>query len=141
MSARRRRDAAGTVLGLMANLLVGAGCVGEGRPLDDYLDDYERIQPLPEGVRPDGGVASQCSSEARGRASLRFVNDYSSTTVRYFWVDLQCKEILYGTLPPGEERDQETYGGHFWVVRNRAGELLREHLAVEGAERVTVQVP
>lgn len=135
------------VLGLLA-LMSGAGCVGEGRPLEEYLEDYERLHqsadagPAPE--TPDAGAppTPQCSSPGEGLALLRFVNVSATTTVRYFWVDTRCEERLYGTLAPGEEREQQTYGGHVWRVRDaRDGALLRELRAEAGGEPVIVRVP
>lgn len=144
MSTRGRRlswkAAARVALGLAA-LTGGPACVGEGRPLEEYLEDYERIQPLPDGGRPDGGVASECSASGEGHAELLFVNDYSNSTVRFYWVNPQCEEVLYGTLAPGEELEQRTYGGHVWVVRDGRGRLVREYRAVAGDEPVTVSVP
>jgi hypothetical protein len=127
-------------LGLAA-LTGGPACVGEGRPLEEYLEDYERIHPLPDGGRPDGGMASECSAFGEGSARLLFVNDYSNNTVRFFWVNQQCQEVLYGTLAPGEEQEQSTYGGHVWVVRDGRGTLVREYRAVAGTETFTVSVP
>lgn len=141
MSTRGRRSSRQALaLGLVA-LLGGPACVGEGRFLEDYLEDYEHIQPLPDGGVTDGGVASECSAFGEGQAVLLFVNDSSSTNVRFFWVDPQCRESLYGTLAPGEEQRQSTYGGHVWVVRDGRGRLVREHRAVAGSEPVTVSVP
>ncbi|MBN1204697.1 MAG: hypothetical protein JXB05_07210 [Myxococcaceae bacterium] len=126
----------------MAALLsvLAMGCLGEGRPLEEYLADYERIQREADGGSPAADPG--CSRDEGGRVWLRFVNGYTDVTVQYFWVDRQCQEHLYGTLPPGKAVDQDSYAGHLWRVRRQEdGALLREHRAEASSERVVVEVP
>lgn len=124
---------------LLSSLALATGCFSEGRPLEDYLEDYERFQAEADGGSPED---PGCSRDEGGRVGLRFVNGYTDVTVRTFWVDRECQERLYSTLPPGGSVDQGSSVGHLWRVRRQDdGTLLREHRAEASSELVVVKVP
>lgn len=148
--ALQQRPLLSRVLGALAAGALAAGCLGEGRPLEEYLRDYERYQPADAGSgTPDagsapadgGGSAPVCSRYDSRSTWVRFANRYTDRSVRYLWVDWNCREVLYRTLGPGQQVDQQTYVGHVWRVRSADGELLREHVAALSSTPVVVEVP
>ncbi|MCG8448400.1 MAG: prolyl oligopeptidase family serine peptidase [Pirellulales bacterium] len=49
--------------------------------------------------------------------SIRFVNR-TKNVARLFWVDTTGNQSSYGMVKPGAERDQHTFSGHVWVVKD-----------------------
>ncbi len=57
-------------------------------------------------------------SRGGGRdTSLRFINR-ASDVVQLFWVDRGAQPVRYGELAPGTSREQHTFGGHVWLVKD-----------------------
>jgi dipeptidyl-peptidase-4 len=54
---------------------------------------------------------------------LTFINKTNREVV-IFWMDTEGKRQRYATLQPGEQRNQQTYGGHIWLVTDEAEKLL-----------------
>jgi hypothetical protein len=126
---------------LLAVAWLSTGCLGDGRPLDEYLGDLGRDLP-DSGLEPDAGVDEPhaCSARNSTPARLHFVNG-TAEIVFYYWVDWDCREVLYGSLTPSQEADQGTFVGHVWNLRSaRSGALLLQHVT-EGSETVTVGAP
>ncbi|MCS6775211.1 MAG: prolyl oligopeptidase family serine peptidase [Chloroherpetonaceae bacterium] len=67
---------------------------------------------------------------------LTFVNRMAQT-VTLFWVDTEGRRQSYGTLAPGQSREQHTYAGHVWVI---VGEDNRPLIAFEAGDNPTVAV-
>jgi dipeptidyl-peptidase 4 len=55
--------------------------------------------------------------------SIIFVNK-TQGGVELFWLDADGERRSYGTLKPGEERDQHTYAGHVWLAVDGTGAVL-----------------
>lgn len=56
-------------------------------------------------------------------SGLRFVNKLDRE-VELFWINQQGEQVRYGKIRPGEEREQQTFEGHVWLIANGAGEPL-----------------
>jgi len=54
---------------------------------------------------------------------LRFINR-SGQEARLFWIDSDGRRQGYGTLKPGETKEQHTYGGHVWWIEGVDGTPL-----------------
>lgn len=124
----------------LAVAVLSAGCVGDGRPLDEYLNDLGRDLPA---SKPDAGMDGPpvCSSRDTSTARLHFVNATKDEIVFLYWVDWDCHEVFYGTLKPAQEADQDTFMGHVWHLRSaKTGALLLQYVT-QGSETVTVGSP
>jgi len=63
-------------------------------------------------------------SRSGGReTSVRFVNRLPDE-VDLYWLDPDGNRQPYGSLKPGETRDQHTFAGHVWLVTAKNGALL-----------------
>ena len=79
-----------------------------------------------EGLRPRRDVRS---SRSGGEPSgIIFVNR-RDTEVDLLWIDTSGDRVPYGTIKPGEERDQNTYAGHAWLVAAKNGDTLAVFVA------------
>lgn len=52
--------------------------------------------------------------------------------VALFWIDPSGNRVAYGTLQPGQKRDQHTFAGHSWLITEKDG---KEPLVAFVAER------
>jgi dipeptidyl-peptidase 4 len=100
-------------------------------------DEASEERRLPSTRQPhpsrDGGAETE----------ITLVNrlDYDADV---FWVDSDGRRLPYGSLKPGESRQQHTFAGHVWLVAGRGGNVLavfdaeeRSGLAViDGRENV-----
>jgi VHL beta domain len=69
---------------------------------------------------------STCSIGAAATGTLKIENN-TSQQVDVYWVNYQCQEQLYSTLPAGWIVTQQSYISHPWRVRERAtGKLLKQ---------------
>ena len=95
------------------------------------LTNYELTEAGPasgagEGLRPRREVRpSRSGGEPSG---ILFVNR-RDTEVDLYWIDQSGEKRPYGSLKPGEERDQNTYTGHAWLVAAKNGETLAVFVA------------
>jgi hypothetical protein len=48
----------------------------------------------------------------------------SAQAKNLYWVDFQGTRQPFGTIAPGRARQIDTFGGHVWVVTNRAGKCV-----------------
>ncbi len=79
-----------------------------------------------EGLRPRREArASRSAGEPSG---ILFVNR-RDTEIDLHWIDQSGERRLYGSLKPGEERDQNTYAGHAWLVAAKNGDTLAVFVA------------
>ena len=44
--------------------------------------------------------------------------------VKLFWIDTDGNREPYGSIPPGERRVQQTFGGHVWLVTKSDGSVV-----------------
>lgn len=117
-------ERAGRGLALAAAILLLGGCLDDGRPLEDYLDE---IGVENEEREPDAPPTT-CTVGGGVAITARFVNGHSRS-VNVFWVDDKCVEKPYGRLEAGESRDQGTYAGQPWRFRDgRTGGVLFDWL-------------
>lgn len=56
---------------------------------------------------------------------IRFAN-YSNQNIKIYWENYQGQETFYRTLPGGYYYWQHTYYGHKWVVRDEAGNRIKQ---------------
>ena len=88
----------------------------------------DRAKGDPASVKPSK------ADRSRGRGNdiqLQFANDLD-VSLRLFWLDQQGRRRGYGTIPPGETHDQQTFGGHAWLLtdpddRSVIGFVAPEH--------------
>jgi dipeptidyl aminopeptidase/acylaminoacyl peptidase len=57
------------------------------------------------------------------QSRIRFSNE-SAGAVELLWVDTEGDRRSYGTLGPAEVREQHTFAGHAWEVRDASGSTL-----------------
>ncbi len=83
----------------------------------ELLEDDEGFAGLPP--QSDWGP----SSSGRGATTVTFRNDLDRP-VRLFWVDFDGTPLPYGTIGPGQSKEQETSAGHVWIVGFEANDLV-----------------
>jgi dipeptidyl aminopeptidase/acylaminoacyl peptidase len=71
----------------------------------------------------EGPDAPRASTRTGEETTLSLANR-TSGDVRVFWLDSNGERQTYGTLRPGETRDQHTYAGHVWLVTDADGRKL-----------------
>jgi dipeptidyl-peptidase 4 len=95
----------------------------------------------------DGGDAS-----AAGLAPLEFIrpsrNGGEETNltlenrldreVALFWIDTGGTRVRYGSLSPGQQREQHTFAGHTWLITELDGEETIACFAAETGNRLAV---
>jgi hypothetical protein len=83
---------------------------------------------------------SQCSANSNQPATLTVVNQCATESVKLYWVNYDCGEQPYATIPPGATYTQGTYVTHPWRLRNAAtNQLLAETGPLAGG--LTLAVP
>ncbi len=84
----------------------------------------------------DGGV---CSGNSGNTVNFQLQNDRDAA-VDLIWVNYQCGEQKYGTVPAGGNRTQQTYINHVWRIRNTQDQafIAQYRLTGNGAFTVTV---
>ncbi len=63
------------------------------------------------------------SLETGAESSIRFVNK-TEQSIELFWIDAAARATGYGSIQPNESRDQHTFAGHVWMVKDKAGQTL-----------------
>lgn len=88
-----------------------------------FLDPISSNAATPTGW---SAVKRTCSVKGTTPTNITFTND-SERTLRIYWIDYNCKETFYNTLPPGQSYTQPTFVTHPWSVRDaNTDELLRQ---------------
>lgn len=82
-----------------------------------------------ENGLPAGNVPHRSEFTGPG-TEVKFVNRLKEP-VNLFWIGEDNTRRSYGTLQPGESREQHTYAGHAWLVTGAGGNVI----AVFQAER------
>ena len=86
-----------------------------------FLSEDASLKPLPDSNTTTEAAESQLQPVPRrsvaggSETTLTFVNDTQSS-VTLMWLDMEGRRRSYGTLKPGERRDQHTFAGHVWEV-------------------------
>ncbi len=115
-------------------LLALAGCHGEEPVLPDEPDPQfwasYRDGEVADGSLVDGSLADAASpglcSEQNGQGTAMRVVNTTAGPVASYWVDFECNERPYQTIPAGESRDQMSFVGHVWRFRGADGRLIRQ---------------
>ena len=71
------------------------------------------------------------ADRSRGQGTdiqLQFVNGLD-VSLELFWIDQQGGRRSYGTIPSGQSRDQQTFGGHAWALVDPDGRVVAEFVA------------
>lgn len=84
-------------------------------------------------------VPKNCSLHSWMPTEITFVNR-GEVTLFVYWINYQCEEEYFQTLPPGHQYIQQTFMTHPWVIRDPDGRLVNSYIATD-AEPVTVMVP
>jgi hypothetical protein len=64
--------------------------------------------------------AAQCSPESSTPATVKVVNT-SSAPINLSWYDQSCNLVGYGSIGPGETREQPTFTTHKWLIQGANG--------------------
>ncbi len=76
------------------------------------------------------------SLETGEDSSISFVNK-TEQSIELFWIDAAARVTPYGSIESNQTRDQHTFAGHLWMVKNKAGQTLG-YLRVESDPIVAV---
>ncbi len=101
----------------------------------------DRLEEQPHAARSLPGALLEDSPRASRRTgeetTLTFINR-SAGQVQLFWLDPDGRRQSYGTLGPGQTRDQHTYAGHVWLVTDSEGQELGVFEAEENGGEVSI---
>ncbi|MBE3070028.1 MAG: hypothetical protein IMZ66_07310 [Planctomycetes bacterium] len=86
-----------------------------------------RTRFVPLAAQPPAKEAELRSADGPDTA-VRFHNQ-TPRQVQLFWLDDQGKRRPYGTLDPGERRDQQTFATHVWLAADPDGRGLAVFVA------------
>jgi dipeptidyl-peptidase-4 len=70
------------------------------------------------------------SRSAGPETTITFVNQ-TGNEIRLFWIDTEGNRQSYGSVRPGERREQHTFAGHVWLVTDPDGRILGVFEATE----------
>jgi dipeptidyl aminopeptidase/acylaminoacyl peptidase len=104
------------------------------------LENYElkKIEPDAAGGensrRPD---VPRRSTRTGAEMTMTFVNQ-TAGEVELFWLDAEGREHSYGTVAAGEKKEQHTYEGHVWEVRDSEGRTLGRFEANEASAEAAI---
>lgn len=97
-----------------------------GKSWRAVLESYE-LREAPGVVPPGGslpaGATPRPSRRTGAETTITFVNR-TAANANLFWVDTGGERRAYGTLKPGERREQHTFGGHVWMAAAGDGKTL-----------------
>ena len=68
------------------------------------------------GINPETDISS--SINAGGNTTISFINKLDKE-VYIYWVNHQGESLPYGSLKSGEQHDQGTFVGHFWLIKKK----------------------
>jgi dipeptidyl-peptidase-4 len=88
----------------------------------DTSDSENEGLPFTKRIRPSGANGPE--------TSITFVNQLT-TPVTIFWIDAQGQQQAYGTVEPGQKKNQHTFSGHRWLVTDDKKTILAVFTAVE----------
>ena len=67
-------------------------------------------------INPETDISP--SINTGGSTTISFINKLDKE-VYIYWVNNQGESLPYGSLKPGEQYDQGTYVGHFWLIKKK----------------------
>ena len=80
--------------------------------------------PETEPIKSSGLKIELRKTLRTGESSgFKFVNQLD-TAVGLFWINQEGESVPYGSVAAKGEREQQTYEGHIWVIKNPGGEDL-----------------
>lgn len=92
-------------------------------------------------VQSDAGLQAELRivrSQGGGeRVPIQFQNRLD-TALRCYWVMSNGNLRLYGTIPPGQSKQLQTYVGHAWVLKDDSGAALAAFVASRFEERAII---
>ena len=105
----------------------------------------QALKEQPEPAPSPSGIALEDAPRASRRTgeetTLTFINR-TAGEVKLFWLDSDGHRQSYGTLGPGQTRDQHTFAGHVWLVTDAEGRELAVFEAEEnGGDAVITGEP
>lgn len=103
-------------------------------PFSSPPTGYVPLEPL--AVSQDTLI----SSHTGDRSSLLILNR-TPYTIEYLWLTPEGEQKSYGTVQPGGWELSETYAGHRWLMRTKAGEVLGLFEAQGTVCRAVVRLP
>ena len=108
---------------------------GYGKRWTCDLNSYE-LSELADDEQTGASLAPRAQIRRSRRTgeetSITFINR-TKGDVEIYWVDSGGQRRRYGTVRPGEQREQHTYAGHAWLVTDKAGKTLAVFVATEEA--------
>jgi dipeptidyl-peptidase-4 len=114
---------------------------GDGPEWSLNLDTYVATPASKNGTNGNqlrAGKTIHASGNSDEETSIHFINRLDQE-VDVFWLDQDAARQPYGSLKPTEERDQNTYVGHAWLITAHNGDVLavfdatkREGVAIIG---------
>ena len=118
--------------------------VGRGESAGEIDAESGRRRPAREGRdRPVGrrlGAAPLATGEAGDDTAIVFRN-VRDGEVEILWLDHDGEPRSYGTVAAGTSREQHTFAGHAWVVRDAEGQPLGWTRGEPMAIEVTIDAP
>lgn len=81
---------------------------------------------------------AQCSQSSTNSPTTIFFVNHTTGTVNVFWVNFECNEQQYSSLPAGDSVEQPTYEGHEWVARDSAGNEVGRVVAEKNDLTLTI---
>ncbi|RUL85844.1 S9 family peptidase [Tautonia sociabilis] len=93
-------------------------------------------RPLPPASRRRSFVPR--ASRRTGEETEIVVVNRTDGPVSLIWYDPGGRPRPYGTIPPGQERRQHTFGGHVWSVEDRDGRELDRFEAEDRPSRFEI---
>jgi dipeptidyl-peptidase 4 len=96
-----------------------------------YVPENENVEALAPRARP------RRSRNGGGETNIAFVNR-TAGDVLLFWISPEGERKPYGSLKPGEKREQHTYAGHVWSAETAGGEVLAAFEAGESAAEAII---
>jgi len=114
-------------------------------PACNLVATYADGTPLPpfdgfESNDPDALPDPECPTEQGGPVTFEIANTSPSAELDLYWLQNgTCQEVYYGRLDFAVPREQQTYEGHVWVVRQTRDLSLVDWFVAE--DGLTVNVP
>ena len=129
-------------------LLVLAGCLPEGRPLEEYLadkgvmiDDDGGIVEVPDAA-PDALAPVLCTEGSGANKSVTFETTQPDRNIDLYWVAQDCRERYFATIgPQAATWNVATFVEHVWRGRYRSTQELVFEIKIEEDTPEPLQVP
>jgi dipeptidyl aminopeptidase/acylaminoacyl peptidase len=87
------------------------------------------IPPLPQIIP---------STEGSDQVDLT-INNQSSNPIQMVWIDTAGHRHPYGDAPPGEQREQNTYANHVWLITKPDGTPIAAYQTPTGGGEIIVR--